>query len=98
MDGWKAQTLDTIHRIRSIFALDPHMTESTQHRLWGQARMMTEAMKVPEAKFWSVFVNTLRILVATRMNVTPTEAIFETTIPNPLTTRIRRPGPSARRL
>jgi len=77
MDSWKTETLKTIHRLRAVYALDPDLTEQGRADLWEQARRTVEAMHVTDARFWSIMVNTLRMLVAVQMVAVPDESIFD---------------------
>lgn len=77
---WKTATRDTIRRIRHVLDLDPDLTEdrAARERLIEQARLHTDTMRISADRYWPVYVNTLRILVATSSpNEVGSEELFD---------------------
>lgn len=64
--NWQDATVDTIDRLRRAVALDSRYNNKplSKASLYSQSRQIVEAMGVTGARFWPVFVNTVRILVA----------------------------------
>lgn len=74
MSDWKKATIETITRLRSVWALNPALEDDDKARLFTLARTLTiDQGETSHGRFWSVLVNTLRILVASEIDKALTE-------------------------
>ncbi len=77
MSDWKTATTGTITRLRAIWEMAPSLPEGRRELLMQEARLLTVAMGgAMGSRFWSVYLNTLRTLVAAEAEELPDQSVL----------------------